>query len=381
MISFRKGRKPEKSIMSKKQIKKEILDLVKKLISYQTTDDHPEKQILCADEIEKKFKKDLVIKRYFLRKRPVIVLSNTNKKTVDIIISGHIDVVPGDKEQFVPKIKGGRLYGRGTYDMKASVVASVFALRDYVKIGQKKKVNVAILLTSDEELDGYSTDKLLSEKGYKAKFAVILDGGSETDIVLRQKGIVQLKVSVPGKSAHSSRPWDGDDPIGKSSALHKHLLSKFSPPNKKDQWKTSIALTKIVTDNSVNQIPESALAFFDIRYVNKLHMAEIIKEMKKYLGRGAMIEIVAENGIFSVDQDNPYVKILVKSIQDANRKKVCFVNENGTSDAIFFTENDIPAALFRPKGGSLHQNNEWVDVDSVHRSYQSLCNFLANLSS
>ncbi len=362
--------------MSKKQIQKEILDLTKLLISHESTEKNLQKRILCLNDIRSKFKDDLIIKDYNFDDRPAIVLSNTKKKKVDVIIYGHIDVVPGSKEQFIPQIKGTRLYGRGTYDMKAVVSASLCAVRDYVKNNGAK--TMAVFIVSDEELDGQATGRLLSKVGYKAKFAVVPDGGSETDIVLQQKGFLQLKVTIRGKGAHASRPWDCDNPITKSATLHTHLLSKFPSPDKKDQWKTSITLTKVVTDNGVNQIPEIATAYFDVRYVKKEHIKEVVKEIKKYLGKSSKVEIIAENNIFSVDQNNPYVQTLAKSLQNANKKKIRFVNENSTSDAIFFTENGIPAVLFRPKGGNPHRDNEWVDINSVYRSYESLRNFLVN---
>ena len=54
-----------------------------------------------------------------------------------LIFNGHLDVVPGHEEQFAPRIDGGRLFGRGAYDMKAALGAMMLAVADLAESGSR----------------------------------------------------------------------------------------------------------------------------------------------------------------------------------------------------------------------------------------------------
>jgi len=355
-------------------MKKQILDLSKKLISIRSTEENIEKQKECLDLLEKKFKGVFKISKYNLKGHPALVFSTTNKKKVDIIFSGHIDVVKGSEELFKPKEQAGKLYGRGAYDMKAGLVACLYAATEYKKRGGKKEI--AILITSDEEKSGYGTYALLKDKGYHADFAFIADGGGGNQIVNKQKGFIQFKVTLPGKSCHSSQVWKGENPIPKLLVLQNKLSEMFPGPTFKDQWKTSVVLTKVSTDNSLNQIPEYAEGYFDIRFTKNEDLKNIKKELNKFVGKKGEVEVVSENDLFFTNENELWLQVLKKVLQKKLRKKMIFKHENGTSDAVFFTEHGIPAVLWRPDGVGAHQNEEWVDMDSVYFLYESLIDLL-----
>lgn len=354
--------------------KQELIELSKKLISLESTERNIPAQRECLDLLVETFGKDMTVQRYEFRGHPALVLATSERKTFDVIFSGHVDVVHGDKDLFKPVVREGRLFGRGAYDMKAGLVACLCAARDHKKNGGTKEVGV--LVTSDEETSGYGTQTLLNTEGFGADFAFIADGGDEKSIVLKQKGFLQVKVTAPGKSAHASETWKGDDPFVKIFRAYQAVVKEFPGPNANDQWQTSVALTRISSNNSLNQIPERADGYFDIRFVTNADPDRITKILLKAAGKGSVIETVAENAMFLSDGSNPYTRTLVSVLRERSKKKVSFMNENGTSDAVFFTEHGIPAALFRPKGGAAHQQGEWVDTDSLYLMYEVLGDLL-----
>ncbi len=356
------------------ELKKQIISLSKRLMAIESTEPNIKEQEVCLAILGNLFKEDFYIKRYVFRGHPALVLSTTAKKTVDIIFSGHIDVVPGEKLLFKPILKGTKLYGRGAYDMKAGIVAYLYATVEYRKKGGDKEI--AIMLTSDEETTGYGTRMLLEKERYRGCFAFIADGGHETGIVLKQKGLAQIKVIVPGKSAHASEPWQGDNPLLKMVRLQEIIAKKFPEPNAKESWRTSVVLTRIESENSLNQIPECALGYFDIRYIQSKDLKAIVTLVKKIIGSRGAVEMIAENGMFSSVEDDHYVQTLVRILRERTKKDISFVYENGTSDAIFFTESGVPASLYRPKGGGAHQSGEWVDTNSLYEMYEILIEFL-----
>jgi len=355
----------------------DLLGFVKKLIGYHSTADCPKEVAQCLEIIEQKFGDVLHVKKYQFGKRPILILSTSKSKNLDIILAGHIDVVPAKEKDFSPIEKNGKLFGRGTVDMKSAVVACLFAVREYLRDGGKAKV--AVIVTSDEELDGLSTKWLAEKKGYRAKLAIFPDGGDESELVLKQKGFWQIKVNIKGKSAHASMPWEGRNPLEKGFQLYTKLLSIFPVPTNKGQWKTSIALTKVGGGKTLNQIPDSAEFYFDIRYTDETVRKKITKAITDFLGGESTVETISQNGALFVDQKNPLILKLGMTIEKELQKKVVFMNECGTSDAIFFAEQGTPAILFRPRGGGMHQDGEWVDIQSLNKFQAIILKFLREI--
>lgn len=357
---------------------KEILNFTKSLIKHHSTEENPKAVLACLEEIHKKFAHDFFIISYNFNKRPILVLSNTKEKAVDLIIAGHIDVVPAKKDGFTLVQKKDKLLGRGIYDMKGPLAASLFSIRDYLK-ENGNKIKVAIFITADEETDGLSTKYLIEKIGYHSQFAILPDGGNEEEIIISQKGFLQTKLTFLGKSSHASRPWNGKNPIENGLKLYKNLLSQFTNPLNEHDWKTSITLTKVNAGNAVNQIPDSADFYFDIRYINSSDRKKILGIIEKNLSKKDKLEIIAENESLSVDPSHPSIGLLRQAIKKISQKEAVLTRECGTSDAVFFSQNNIPAVLFRPLGGGAHQQEEWIDQDSLIRFYNIIKIFLESL--
>ncbi len=356
---------------------RQIIDFSKQLMAIESIEANIAAQDACLDLFETEFSSYFKMRRYNFNGHPALVMSTTDQKTVNAIISGHIDVVKGDKKLFTPTEADGRLFGRGAYDMKAGLVACAYAAADYVKNGGQK--DIAVMITADEETTGKSTEALLEQEGYRGEIAIIADGGDDTTIVLKQKGGIHLKIALNGTSAHAAYPWRGDSALIKAYNLHNHISTRFPQPSIDDQWQTSVLLSRIETDNSINQIPGLAHAYFDIRYVNNDHITEIRSIINDYTGSTDSVTVLTAHDLFETDINHPHIHALQRSIQKHNDKAVVFGNENGASDASFFSQHNIPTALFRPIGGNLHEDSEWVDVQSLRTTYLSVVDFLENM--
>ena len=352
-----------------------IFNFTKQLVKIASTEDNLSLRKKCLSDIEKKFSNNFYIKHYSLKNRPMMVLSNSKNKKVNFILAGHIDVVPSNINNFTVKDKNNKLYGRGVFDMKGPVAASIYAIRDFLK--NNNDLKIAIFLTSDEEIDGASTEYLVKNIGYKSKFALLPDGGNDDDkIIIKEKGFIQIKAEITGKNSHAARPWEGENTIRKALLLYNKLSLKFPSPKNSSEWKTSVNITKINGGEAINQIPNNISLYFDIRYIDKKDKIEIIKIIKSFSKN--KIEILAENSPLDVSPNNIYVKKLQNSIKKITNKKVTLVKESATSDAVFFSENGIPAVLYNPKGGGAHEDVEWIDKKSLVSFYKILIDFLEN---
>ncbi|MBA2533837.1 MAG: M20/M25/M40 family metallo-hydrolase, partial [Rubrobacter sp.] len=130
-----------------------------------------------------------------------------------ILLHGHVDVVPGEESQFEPREEKDELYGRGVYDMKGALAAMMYAVEDLRDLGCD--ATVELLVVPDEEGDhGAKTGaEVLIGNGHVGDFLIT---GEPTDfhIGTQAKGVLDVRVTMHGKSAHGAQPW-----LGKNAAL------------------------------------------------------------------------------------------------------------------------------------------------------------------
>lgn len=351
--------------------------LLQKLIACRTIAGNEHELAAGFSLIEREFAPYFQVRRWRGQGATILILSTSRRRELDLIIAGHLDVVPAPLAEFSLRERAGRYYGRGVCDMKGPLAACLYALRDWSQSSRQKKT-AAIVISADEEIGGGSIHHFLAKSAYRAKFALVPDDGSEREIVVREKGRLQLELAVRGRSAHAAVPHEGENPIERLFALYTWLHRKFPPPRHAQDWRTSVVLTKVAAGQAVNQIPDCAAAGLDVRYARVEDRERVLKVIRHYLGRPTQCRILNENNLFTVSKHNPYVRQLARSIRHITGKTPSFVSAAGTSDAHAFSAAGIPAALFSPVGGGIHQSREWVSIASLARFYEIVKNFLEN---
>ncbi len=291
-----------------------------------------------------------------------------------VILNGHLDVVPGKDHQYLPKIKDDRLYGVGAMDMKASVVCLIMVFNE---VANKVDYPLGLQLVTDEEIGGFNGTKYQIEKGVKADF-VIAGESTGLQIANRAKGVLQVKISTIGKTAHGAYPWRGENAIWKMNQFLDSLYKSYPIPNKQE-WVTTVNLSKIKTSNeSFNKIPDDCEVSLDIRYVPE-EADTIVNTIKELLPKDFKMEIVEyEPGVF-VDESNPYLKALQCVAEEITTQKVLFYGAQGTSDARHFTRVGINGVEFGPIGENIGSDDECVSIKSLEQYYQILRNFLLSI--
>src|SRR4051812_41993755 len=183
-----------------------------------------------------------------------------------VIFHGHVDVVPGRPEQFVPRIDGDRLFGRGAYDMKGGLASMMVATRD---LAEQKAVRVHLVIVSDEESDEITQrgSDYLVEQGYTGDFAIT---GEPTDlhIGVQAKGVLAMRIEVSGKSAHGSTPWLGDNAVLKAIDVFRQIESlPFARESSEFFDRPSISLGRIIGGDAINKVPDLCAMDVDVRYL------------------------------------------------------------------------------------------------------------------
>lgn len=344
----------------KNNVKEEIINITKELMKYKTTNDNKNEFKKIFKYIKKLFPQDLFITEYEFNKNKSLVISNTESKKLDLIFCTHIDIVPiNDYKIYEDE---NYIKGRGSFDMKGSTAVCIELFKT-IKTNKK----IALFITSDEEMTGECAKRLLEI--YSTNLAIVPDGGKNYQIIEEEKGQLQLKISVKTKSAHASQPYNGENAIIKLNNIYNNLIAKYPLPKSEDEYKTSINLSMIKGGEALNSVAENATMYIDIRHTKKDTKKSIIAYLKK-IAPTATIEIIHEGSIFQTDINNLNIKKYIEISEKVINKKIEIVKTSATSDAIYFSDKNIPTILTNPVGEFPHAPNEYVEKESLYNLYK-----------
>lgn len=354
----------------------EILTLATNLIKLRSTENNNtalNEAILLA----KKYLSQFTHKMFTAHGKPSLLVQNAKPDTTKfkLILNAHLDVVPGNKKQFEPLIKNGKLYSRGSYDMKAAAAVMIVLFKE---LAQTVNYPFALQLVTDEEIGGYNGTKYQIEKGISADFVI---AGKNTNGYIRNKSksILWIKIKIYGKTAHAAYPWMGENAFRKMYFFLKEVEKKYPIPAT-DSWKTTINVAKIETQNTAfNKIPDECTAWLDIRVVPEEEQ-KILGFIKKILPKGSEIIVEVQDKGAYTDPNNSYVLKIKNAVKQITNKKGKLSEVHGASDVRFYnTLGNVPGVEFGPKGSGAHADDEWVDINSLDDYYQILKQFLLSI--
>ena len=283
-----------------------------------------------------------------------------------MIWNGHVDVVPGDLEQFEPYVEGDFLYGRGTADMKAGVAAMMQAFFELTKQSENITRKIQLHIVTDEETDG-ETSKFLVDQGYTGDF-VICGEPTHLQIGLQAKGIIQFDVILNGKSSHGSRPWEGINAIEQAFLFDQQLrtLSFLTASNEFYDY-PSLNLAKIQAGERYNVVPDNCIVSYDLRYVPGQDMQSILSDLKTLAEKfpKSEIRVQATAPAVTTEAINPYIERIAHITTQFIGKPAVLFGQHGAADARFYAETGAGAIEFGPSGGDWHGEKEYVSVSST----------------
>ncbi|MDM8539604.1 M20/M25/M40 family metallo-hydrolase [Desulfococcaceae bacterium HSG9] len=347
-------------------MEKQYLNLFKKLIRLKTTHD-PEnrkehdhcRELLIAEADKRGLNTKIIPSEPY----PSLLMgTDVDRTDPPLLLSAHLDVVPGGKEMFEPKIEGDKLIGRGASDMKFAIPV-FFNVLDRLKTGKRK---ILLAFTFDEEIGGqHGMRYLLEDAGLRPKVGFIPDGGDNFCIVAYEKGVFMFRVKTYGKATHISRPWLGKNAIDEMLSIYSDLRNEFPVVNSAKQWTQTLSMSKIKAGDAVNKVPDLCEASFDLRFVEGRTKEEIIDLITQIIGnRGDMKSLVVGDNFF-LDPDNYFCKLFQETVRRHLSSPLPIYQSEGASDARFFTKHAIPVIITKPRCKGHHSEYEWIDLQSL----------------
>src|SRR5436190_9292332 len=351
--------------------------LTEELIGYDTST--AEAIRLCAGFVKGWLEaRDIVARQVGVRDLPVTIAEvGPDDAAQTVLLHGHVDVVPGRREQFTPRLDGDRLHGRGAYDMKGALACLMFAIAD---LRDQDRVRVRLGIVPDEESEEEADrggDRLV-RTGFVGDFAIT---GEPTDmhVGVAAKGVLAMRIQVSGRAAHGATPWLGQNAILRAYEVFREIESlPFASQSSELFDRPSINLGRILGGDALNKVPDTCFMDVDVRYLPEQDPTAILAEVRELAG-ARVISTFSRPPVL-VDPNSPYVQALRASAGPHTEGQVRgVVGRDGASDAVSFLRAGVPAVEFGPLGDGHHGPDEWVSVSSLPGYRQSIVDFVNTL--
>jgi acetylornithine deacetylase/succinyl-diaminopimelate desuccinylase-like protein len=216
-----------------------------------------------------------------------------------IIFSGHLDTVPiGDGwKRKQGEISKGRVYGRGTSDMKGGVASMLHAAETLVE----DEIPCSIMLTTDEEERMLGALELGKIDAVRKAPAIVICEPTGLDVACKEKGVYRFRLVTHGKAAHSSQSWLGENAIVKMHSLLGRLSHLAKTPRGPTDGLT-MCFTTIRGGTKNNVVPDRCEAEIDVRFPAPQtpdHIAAMLHD--RLGGKGYDIEVIYGLDAFETD--------------------------------------------------------------------------------
>lgn len=365
--------------MDIEDLQERLIKLTRDLVLIESTDSKPAERKRCFQLIRNHLDGETGVTSTLFEKDGYesIVVMPGDEMEPEVLLCGHLDVVEHPQPDYYrSEIRGGRIVGPGAGDMKGQLAILLELFRDLHR--SHPGISLGLAITSDEERGGENGIKyLVEEVGLRCGVAIIPDGGSLTEVTCEEKGILHLRLSVLGESAHAARPWLGKNPLeilvaGLSrirAAFEDLVPDDFEPGVQNSHWFPTCAVTNMSTPNdSPNRIPDVAEAIIDVRFTPSFTADSMLENIEQLAGEQITVELIVSAEATHLKADDRFVAI---SGEVAGREAK-LVRASGGSDARFFCAENIPVMLSRPYVGNLHGHDEWIEIDSM-LDYYEIC--------
>jgi acetylornithine deacetylase len=304
-----------------------------------------------------------------------------------LMLCGHVDTVgvEGMTAPFDPFERDGRLYGRGSQDMKGGVAAMIDAVRVIAEEGLAAG-RVIVAAVVDEEYASVGADALVSR--WRADAAVVTEP-TDLRIAIGHKGFAWFDVETRGRAAHGSRPLDGRDAIMRMGRVL-HALEQLDrrlqavPPHPL-MGTASLHASIIEGGRELSSYPDRCALKLERRTVTGETDASVLAELQQILARlssedaefEASVSPIFSRPSYEVPASHPLPVTLQRVLHTLPSARPAsdasdFVGMSFWTDAAVLGAAGIPSVLFGPGGAGLHSTEEYVEVQDVLRCRDAL---------
>lgn len=308
-----------------------------------------------------------------------------------IILNGHVDVVPeGDMEKweddpYSGKIEDGKMYGRGTTDMKGGNVSLLLAIQAIQALGIRLKGDIIFQSVVEEESGGAGTLAAIL-RGYKADAALIPEP-TNMKIFPKQQGSMWFRIHVKGQSAHGGTRYEGVSAIEKSMHVVNHILGLERVRNERvtdplygsipipfpinigkisgGDWPSSVA-DLVQIEGRMGVSPEETMEEAKVEMETWLEDLKVIDPW--FETHPPVLEWFGARWLpGSIDLEHKLMNTLISKFRDVvGEEPIIEASPWGTDGGLLTGVGDTPSIVFGPGVTEMaHFSNEYIELDKV----------------
>ena len=337
------------------------------------------------------------------KNRPNIIgIKAGDKTSKSLILNGHIDVVspePLDQWTHDPwgaEVLDGKLYGRGSADMKGGLVANFMALKTLFELGLNPRGKVILQSVIEEEAGGGPGTLACLLAGYTADGLVITEPHG-LRVTVAMAGINYFRVKVHGKTAHAGLAHLGVNAIGKMYKIYQALAAldekrgreiKFALFEKGSGRSTHLNIGTLKAGDWASTVPGSAELECRISFIP----GETFREIKASVEQTVFDSVRNDPWMqehppviewygwhaepWLQDIQAPFVQTFKNTAEEILGKEPEFIGRAAGLDSRFAPYFNMPALCTGPDGERIHGIDECVDLESVVRLTKILALFI-----
>ena len=299
-----------------------------------------------------------------------------------LVITGHLDVVPTGGQEwrhapFAAELAGGRLYGRGSCDMKGGVAAMVAASAALKRGGFRPKADLILACTAGEEAGMQGALAMVERRSLQGSRYLVVAEPSDLNVYIGEKGVLWLRIRALGRTAHGSMPWLGVNAVSYMARLILRLEDyPFRWRESALLGRPSLSVNVIQGGNKINVIPDLCQLEVDMRTVPGQDHGEMLRQVVSAAEEVASeyhpelrVEVDVDNDKtpLQTDRSEPLVDAAVASVRAVRRVAPEVSGVAYATDAACLAPGfNLPMVICGPGApGMAHQPDEYVEVEQL----------------
>ncbi|MBQ9828246.1 MAG: M20/M25/M40 family metallo-hydrolase [Lachnospiraceae bacterium] len=397
--------------------REDFIDFMKRLISHRSYSGEEGEIAACILE---EFKKTEVDEAFVDGIGNVVGIIRGTGEGPNILMISHMDAVPEDSlenwapfDPYRPEIKDGMLYGRGISDMKGGLASQLYGMKVLAegirKAGVRLPGDLAMVCTVQEEPAGfaganYFFDNTMAEHDIKADF-VFLAEPSHNELMLGQRGKVEIAVKTLGKTAHASKPSEGVNALELMVPIMQDIFTHTGIDLKTDPLlgECTVTILKCTAGGDYSSIPDECEILVDRRYTTEQTMEELLDEFRvifkrlktaypDFRGEVYMREFeeISYTGVKSMsrkynppwitDRDHPIVQKAFTALEKVGQEPKGAYWLFGTEGCVSCAMHGIPTLGYSGAVESqAHQPKEHVSLDEMMKTLEGYVSIFAEV--
>ncbi len=353
-------------------------ELASKLVGFDTINP-PGAERACIEYIAARFKEPVFETAVYDfgpgRANLVVRLPATKASRKPLVFSGHVDTVPlGHAEWSVPPLAGlvkeGRLFGRGSSDMKSGIAAFIAATLQFAELPDRN-ADVVLVISAGEETGSEGAawlaarPELLGDCG-----ALIIAEPTGNRPMVGHKGALWMYLSFDGVTAHGSMPQHGVNAVAKACKAVLNLSAfDFNVAPHPVMGQPTLNVGTISGGLNVNSVPDHAVVGLDVRTVEGQRNGDVLEQVAAQLPDARVEPFVDLEPVYT-PPDHPWLRHVFQTVEQVTGQSPTVETASYFTDASILKPvfNAPPTVILGPGPIEMaHQTDEYCDISNIDR--------------